>query len=228
MKCYTCADSEVGMESVTVETLTQFTELIERVCTDQSTVLFRGQPEDWPLLPSIARERLIDELLASERAMLDEFQRHGHPFLRAAPATTWEWVALAQHYGLPTRLLDWSLNPLTSLWFAVSRPPVGSKDGVVWILRPDDDDFATADDERHLQCKRHLVFAPRDVSERITAQVAWFTVHKAWAEDPSFEPLESSAQFASKLTKVIIPAGRFAHLRFYLDRYGINHGSVFP
>jgi hypothetical protein len=73
-----------------------------------------------------------------------------------------------------------------------------------------------------------MVFVPQHITERITAQVAWFTVHKAWAEDHNFEPLESSSEFENKITKVVIPAERFAHLRFHLDRYGVNHESVYP
>jgi hypothetical protein len=115
------------METTTIHSLAEFTELIEKTCADQSYVLFRGQNGDFPLLPSIARERLTDDILAVERSMLDEFQRHSLPFLRVRPSKIWEWAALAQHHGLPTRLLDWSSNPLTSLWFAVNRRP--SKDG---------------------------------------------------------------------------------------------------
>jgi hypothetical protein len=66
------------------------------------------------------------------------------------------------------------------------------------------------------------------VSERITAQVAWFTVHKNRAAPPLFEPLEDSREFGKKLTKIIIPARRFAHLRFHLNRYGVNPASVLP
>jgi hypothetical protein len=160
--------------------------------------------------------------------MLEEFQRHSLPFLRVTPTTTLEWLALAQHHGLPTRLLDWSQNPFTSLWFAVNQPPSQGQNGVVWILRPTEEDFAGDSDKNTLECKRHMVFAPKDLTERITAQVAWFTVHKCWSGHPQFEPLEHSQEFGNKLTKILIPANRFAHLRFHLDRYAVNHASVFP
>jgi hypothetical protein len=216
------------MERATVRTFAEFTSLIEQTCVDQSDVLFRGQPCDWPLLPSLARERLTDDVLAAEKAMLSEFQRHSLPFLRITPATTWDWLALAQHHGLPTRLLDWSQNPVTSLWFAVNRPAADQQNGVFWIFRPTDDDFPTENEMTSLDCKRHLVFVPKHLSERITAQVAWFTVHKCWRDNPAFEPLEGSAEFGARLTKVTIPADRFAHLRLHLDRFGVNHASVFP
>jgi len=216
------------METVTIRTLAEFTTLIEESCLDQSDVLFRGQSCDWPLLPSIARERLTDELLAIEASMLEEFQRYSVPYIRAIPATQWDWLALAQHYGLPTRLLDWSQNPLTSLWFAVKSPPHEKQNGVLWIFRPTKDDFPVDLEKNTLDCKRHMVFAPKHLSERITAQVAWFTIHRCWSDHPKLEPLEESRSFSKKLTKVVIPPDRFAHLRFHLDRYGINHAAVFP
>jgi hypothetical protein len=209
-------------------TLEKFTGFIEKTCTDQSTYLFRGQPRDLPLLPSIARERHTeDDLLVAERLMLDEFQRLSASLISTTPRTTWDWLALAQHHGLPTRLLDWSPNPLTCLWFAVRRPPEKG-DGVIWLLQPEAGDLAKEKHKGTLAIKRYMVFAPVHLSQRITAQVSWFTVHKSNPKRPWFEPLEDSPKFWEKLTKIIIPARRFAHFRFYLDRYGVNSGSVIP
>ncbi len=216
------------MNSTTIQTLAEFTSLIEETFIDQAIVLFRGQPRDLPLLPAIARERLTDEVLAIEKTMLEEFQRYSLPYIQIKPTTTWEWLALAQHHGLPTRLLDWSQNPLTSLWFSVHRSAYEEENGVLWIFRPEDEDFASDLDKNTLTCKRNMVFAPKHLTERITAQAAWFTIHKSRPIHPEFEPLEQSIEFSNKLTKVIIPPDRFAHLRFHLDRYGVNYSSVFP
>lgn len=216
------------MDTLTIRQLAEFTKLIEDTWTDQTDVLFRGQSQDFPLLPSIARERLTDDALAIENSMLKEFQLFSVPYLRVQPSTIWEWAALAQHHGLPTRLLDWSENPLAALWFTVQRPASQGRNGVLWIFRPSDEDFATDNDKDTLECKRHMVYAPKHITGRITAQVAFFTVHKAWSEDPNFEPLELSSEFGPKLTKVIIPAERFAHFRFHLDHLGVNHVTVFP
>jgi hypothetical protein len=216
------------MDSKTVTTLEEFTGLVGETCHDQHDVFFRGQPSELPLLPSLARERLTDTVLAVERSMLEEFQRRSLPYLRVPPATTWDWLALAQHHGLPTRLIDWSENPLTSLWFAVNQPAQEGQDGVFWVLEPEDDDFAKEEELNSLEGEHHRLFTPRHLSERITAQAAWFTVHKSWTENPECEPLERSLEFQDKLTRVTIPADYFALLRFQLDRCGVNHASVFP
>lgn len=209
--------------------LAELTAYIEDTFQDQSLILYRGQPQDLPLCPGIARNELTyGELLDAEREMLAMFERHSIPFLESAPPTRWDWIALAQHHQLPTRLLDWSLNPLTALWFAVQEPPIDGKDGVLWILAPEDEDEATDEEKQRLEFSRYSLFSPSHVSLRMPAQGSWFTVHKTLAQEPYFEPLERSSEFSSKLTKVRIPADKFAHFRFNLNKFGINHASVMP
>lgn len=56
----------------------------------------------------------------SPERMLAEFKRSARPYLDGLPSNDFEWMFVAQHYGLPTRLLDWSTNALVALYFAVS------------------------------------------------------------------------------------------------------------
>ncbi len=63
--------------------------------------------------------------------MLDQFKVRGMPYLTARPENDWEWLALGQHYGLPTRLLDWTRNPLVALYFACVAE--AEKDGAVYF-----------------------------------------------------------------------------------------------
>ena len=91
---------------------------------------FRGQSQDWPLIPSLGRRYRGISFYDIEKRLFDEFkkeyvQHHGHPKehwpVPDCASFDWDWVfaAIAQHHGLPTRLLDWSTNVEKALLFCV-------------------------------------------------------------------------------------------------------------
>lgn len=61
--------------------------------------------------------------------MLDAFKRRARPYIDQIPQNDFEWMFVAQHHGLPTRLLDWSTSPLVALYFAVANAPTCTGDG---------------------------------------------------------------------------------------------------
>jgi hypothetical protein len=146
--------------------------------------LFRGQNADKPLLPRIARlaEKKgipFADVTDIERKMLQRFRRESVPMLgTAGTITNWELLSIAQHQGMPTRLLDWTANALAGLWFAVSTdPPDKERHGVVWVLEVDPANEKTpkaGDDIFDLH--RTYVFQPFHLDRRIVAQSAWFSV----------------------------------------------------
>lgn len=104
----------------------------EPATLDQPELWFRGlSSTDHQLVPSVYRHPN-----ANESSLLSHFQCLAPAyFASGAPRDDWEWLFAAQHYGLPTRLLDWSESLATALFFAVGpaqarerpTPPVSPK-----------------------------------------------------------------------------------------------------
>jgi hypothetical protein len=101
--------------------------------------LFRGQENpDWELQTSLERacRRLGVPQLEYEQHIVREFQRHAHAYLDRTPKIedTVEWLALMQHYGAPTRFLDFT----SSFWIALHIAyETAENDCAVWALNPD-------------------------------------------------------------------------------------------
>lgn len=87
-------------------------------------------------IPTFHRDdcKITDEIYA-----MNLFKQNAYESLREIPKTEWDWMFLVRHYGLPSRLLDWTENPIIGLYFAV-RPRPNEKqatdDGVLWCLLP--------------------------------------------------------------------------------------------
>lgn len=97
---------------------------------------FRGQPNAaFDLNPGVFRSLDFER---SERQMLDEFKHSALSRSDVHPEDYWDWLVLAQHHGLPTRLLDWSENPLQALFFAVSGVSSADVDAKLFVLKPKD------------------------------------------------------------------------------------------
>ncbi|MHA4811747.1 FRG domain-containing protein [Flavitalea flava] len=222
-----------------ISSVRDFIGIIEKVKADNkkagnnSDLLFRGQPVDRPLLPKLARIRMKGNITALEKIMLGEFRRGVLPLTEFKPENNWDLLALAQHHGLPTRLLDWTYSALVTLWFAVEKPPIKNEtgiveDGVVWILSGVVDDFRTNTGEIDpFTNKITEIFRSSVISRRISAQAGVFTVHKINSTGKMVK-FETNKSFKDKLVKCIIPYSGFPAIRKQLHVLGVNNSTIFP
>lgn len=165
---------------------------------------FRGQAEDhWPLYSALSRYLLAfgvhpDAWYKQERRMLRIFRRKAHLLLDHLPddQDSFAWLALMQHHGAPTRLLDFSWSPFVASFFALER---ATGEAAVWALFPPqmtrwrsdpDADLGPADApvvgpwipgayEEHFLPNRHAVAVigePHRMNQRLVAQGGTFVM----------------------------------------------------
>lgn len=205
---------------------------------------FRGDTCCSELKPKIGRkvqyggrELLLDERQESD--LLHRFRRFAHRHLRSG-ASEWEALFLARHYGLPTRIMDWTTSPLVATYFACSPLDVSPQDGVVWgVLRQqqiiEDVDVLKANpgplDLYKGEAAVKLIY-PVYNSWRLTAQQGRFT----WHSEPRLAldqlanlPFEDKHLDIRRLVKWPLHFGseRTSVLQ-HLERFGVSQRTVFP
>src|SRR3990167_7793499 len=114
-----------------IDSLNDYLGWVSKHCKHREA-FFRGQPFDELLLPKIARLSSAHSVLEIEKQMFRQFKRQLRAFVNNLPKRDLEILALARHHGLPTRLLDWTSNPLTALWFAIKSVTEKNNNAEVW------------------------------------------------------------------------------------------------
>lgn len=208
----------------------------DQLWPEEPQVVFRGHSgEHHTLIPGIARPQVFPLTRGTENSMLSDFKRRALPHLHVPHdgLTDLEWLAIAQHHGMSTRLLDWSGSALAALWFAIREPAKAGVSGAVWMLTYDPpitilNPRVTEDPFR---VDHTGLVLPSHVSPRITAQDGCFTLHKSHAGDNDslvFQPLENEDEYWQRLKYVSIPPDAFGRMRLDLAKAGVTPATLFP
>jgi hypothetical protein len=218
------------VEELKVNSLSDYLNLLS---LHEGATLFRGvsDVENHKLIPSIGRNWLgsVDDLLEHEKILLQQFKIKSAILLDKLPNNDWEWLTIAQHYGMPTRLLDWSTNPLVALYFACADNQ--DKNGSVYLLGRFSE-LDPVDVSNPFNIRNDYVLSPRHISQRIVTQASYFTV----SSDPT-KPLEvkhivtdlSTGDPKTISLRIVITGPAVKHLILKdLRKIGVGPSSLFP
>lgn len=194
----------------------------------------------YQLMPGYYRQNLQ----TSEATLMNKFKQNASLMVDNAPKDEFDWMFLMQHYGAPTRLLDWSDSALVALYFCCSSKP--DENGAIWLLKPvamnkaanihDDSDvgylpsfqdevltgykFKELNAQRHIRLNPVATIANRN-NKRLQAQLGNFTIHHN-----KREPIEEITPDSCK--KLIVPSDNKAILRKELETLGVTKLQLFP
>jgi len=216
----------------------------------RSPFAFRGQPRAGEDLSSgLLRLAAGRDVTRLELHLLRNFRKYAYG--QGGADSVWHWLALGQHRGLPTRLLDWTYSPLVALHFATSDLALMNEDGVVWainfvaanrflprrlkrILDTEGSDTATIEmlgafgsfrEFDRLSPRPFVVFLePPSLDPRIVNQFALFSLMSS----PRASLDLWLRQHRALVRRIVIPAAAKWEIRDKLDQANINERVLFP
>lgn len=226
-----------------VKSIAEFLDAL-RADQDGTVTWFRGHSNSgWTLLPGIMRTAPG----LSEGSSLARFKQSAAMLMERLPTSSFDWTFMMQHYGVPTRLLDWSESPLVAMFFAVEdldKHP--DTDAAIWCLKPvvlnknarisdpEEAQYIPSFDEpeldpyktERLRASRNDLLPVATIATRnnprIQAQMGTFTIHHT-----AKMPIEEVGD-KSHVVKYVIPHAARKTLQKELKLLGLNRFSLFP
>lgn len=224
--------------STPIEKLSQFIEFVEALTTDFN--LSRGQSKVNNLLPSALRcdsnnNRKFSR--SDSQYFINEFKVGSHNYMKFPYdiKDEYEWMVYAQHFGIPTRLLDFTYSHVISLMFAVENAftDIDNQDAEVWFLNPTQlnnkfskrSEILNINNGENLNLDHYegpIAIKARKLNDRINAQNGLFV----YFQDSS-TPLNKLVD-ESILKKVTIKSDYKKNILSSLYSMGIGFTTLYP
>lgn len=213
------------MRTVVITTLAELHAVVSSHQEHWSRWFYRGQSRaDHQLVPKAGRPEFAEK---DDARMFEAWKRHAVAFLPVLPRTftDWDLLAVAQHHGLATRLLDWSFNPLAAAYFALEEANVDGRpvDGAIYAHYSEAAPVDPRSSHDPFMAKGIQRVAPSSVAPRILRQGGIFTLH-----GPPTRSMEAGLPHGDRLEKLMIPAANKRPIAIQLSHYGVNQMSLFP